>query len=247
MQMHGNTILITGGGSGIGRGLAAALHRAGNRVVIAGRRVSALRAVTDAHPGMRSLRLDLADGASVHQLAARATRELPDLNVVVNNAGTIALEDPAVPEPALIASIVATNLVGPMTLTSLLLPALVRQSRGAVINVTSALAFVPLAQAPSYCASKAGLHSYTESLRFLLRDSPVQVIEIAPPRVETDMTGPADDGYTMDLDDFVAETMAQLTAGPDAGQVVVDAARAVRYAERDGAYAELFAAVNRAR
>ncbi|MEE6178283.1 SDR family oxidoreductase [Mycobacterium sp. 050134] len=247
MQMHGNTVLITGGGSGIGRGLAVALHRAGNRVVVAGRRASALRAVTDAHPGMRPLGLDLADAASVHQFAARVTRDLPELNVVVNNAGTMALEDPAVPNPAVIASIVATNLVGPMMLTSLLLPALVRQSRGAVINVTSALAFVPLAQAPSYCASKAGLHSYTESLRFLLRDSPIEVIEIAPPRVETDMTVSADDGHTMNLDDFVAETMAQLAARPDAGEVVVDAARAVRYAERDGAYAELFAAVNRAR
>ena len=244
MRLTGNTILITGGASGIGRGLAVAMHRAGNRVIIAGRRADALRAVADAHPGVEFLRLDVSDTAGIHRFVDRVQRDLPDLNVLVNNAGIMAVEDFAEPDPSATSAIVDTNLLGPMVLTSLLLPTLRTHAHGAIINVTSALAFLPLAMAPTYSATKAGLHSYTEALRFQLRDNGIQVIEIAPPRVETEMDGPGDDGYTVTVDDFVAQVMAQLTAEPEAIEIVVEAARALRYAERNGVYDQLFAAVN---
>ncbi|BBZ46721.1 SDR family oxidoreductase [Mycobacterium parmense] len=246
MRISDNTVLITGGGSGIGRGLAAALHHAGNRVVIAGRRTAALRAVAAAHPGMRYRQLDLCDAGSIRDFADALARDFPDLNVVVNNAGIMVTEDLATPDPATATAVVATNLLGPIALTSLLLPTLRSHSHGAIINVTSALAFVPLAAAPTYSATKAGLHSYTQSLRYQLRETGIRVIEIAPPRVETDMPGPGEDDYTITVDDLVAQTMAQLTARPETTEIVVDAARDLRYAERDGVYAEQFTAVNAA-
>jgi uncharacterized oxidoreductase len=244
MNLTDNTVLVTGGGSGIGRGLAVALHRAGNRVIVAGRRTAPLRAVAEAHRGIEWLTLDQSDDAEVTRFAERVVAAYPELNVLVNNAGVMGLQDVAAMDHELTKAIVATNLTGPMQLTSLLLPTLLAQPRGAVVNVTSALGFVPMAAAPTYCATKAAMHSYTESLRFQLRDSAVQVIELPPPRVETDMPGPAPDAYTLSLDDFVAETMTLLDRRPDAAEVVVGAARAIRYAARNGDYDGRFAAVN---
>jgi uncharacterized oxidoreductase len=244
MRLTDNTVLVTGGASGIGRGLAVALHQAGNRVVIAGRRVEALRAVADEHPGIGYLRLDQSDRQSIQRFVGEIQREYPELNVLVNNAGVMALEDLAAPDPDTASVVISTNLLGPIVLTSLLLPSLRTQPCGAIINVTSALAFVPLAFAPTYSATKAGLRSYTESLRFQLQDSRIQVIEIAPPRVETEMNGPVDDVHTMSVDDFIAETLSLLANRPEAGEVVVKASRGLRDAERNGVYAELFAAVN---
>jgi uncharacterized oxidoreductase len=243
MRLTGNTVLVTGGGSGIGRGLAVAFHEAGNRVVIAGRRIEALRAVADEHPGITCLELDQSERHSIERFVEELSRHT-DLNVLVNNAGMIALEDLSDPDPDVASAVISTNLLGPVVLTSLLLPTLRTQRNPAIINVTSALAFVPLAFAPTYSATKAALHAYTESLRFQLQDSGVHVIEIAPPRVETDMEGPADDDFTMSVDDFIAETMSLLASRPDAAEVIVKAARGLREAERDGVYAELFAAVN---
>jgi uncharacterized oxidoreductase len=244
MRLTGNTVLVTGGSSGIGRGLAVALHDAGNRVVIAGRRIEALRAVADEHPGIIYLQLDQTDRQSIRRLVDDLRRRHTDLNVVINNAGMMALEDLVEPDPDVASTILATNLMGPIVLTSLLVPVLRAQHNSVIINVTSALAFVPLAMAPTYSATKAGLHAYTESLRFQLQDSGIQVIEIAPPRVETDMEGPADDDYTMSVDDFIAETLSLMAGQPDAGEVIVKAARGLREAERNGVYAEQFAAVN---
>jgi uncharacterized oxidoreductase len=244
MRLTDNTILVTGGGSGIGRGLTVALHEAGNRVVIAGRRVEALRAVADRHPGIDYLHLDQSERSSIQRFVDQLTRRHPDVNVVVNNAGMMALEDLSEPDPDIASIVVSTNLLGPIVLTSLLMPTLKAQRHPAIVNVTSALAFVPLAFAPTYSATKAALHAYTESLRFQLQDSGIQVIEIAPPRVETEMQGPADDAHTMSLDDFISETLALLAGRPDEGEVIVTAARGLREAERNGRYAEAFAAVN---
>jgi uncharacterized oxidoreductase len=243
MRLTDNTILVTGGGSGIGRGLAIALHEAGNRVVIAGRRIETLRAAADRHPGITYLHLDQSDRQSIQRFVGEIERQYPDLNVVVNNAGIIALDDVDAPDPDTASAVVSTNLLGPIVLTSLLLPRLKSQHGAAVINITSALAFVPMAAAATYSATKAGLHAYTESLRFLLQNSGIQVIEIAPPRVETEMDGPAD-AYTMTVDDFVAEAMWLMANRPETGEVIVAAARGLREAERNGVYVEQFAAVN---
>ncbi len=243
MLLSGNTVLVTGGGSGIGRGLAVALHGAGNRVIVAGRRPAPLRAVADSHPGIECLLLDVCDPASMRHLVDRVDHDFPDLNIVINNAAAMAIEDAMTPDPVTAATIVSTNLLGPITLTSLLMPRLLGRQRGAIINVTSALAFVPLAAAPTYCATKAGLHSYTESLRHQLRKSQIQVIEIAPPRVRTDMTGPADE-RAIDVDEFVEQVMSALRSRPEDTEIIVDASRKLRYAERIGTYAEQFAVIN---
>jgi uncharacterized oxidoreductase len=243
MQLTGDTVLVTGGGSGIGRGLAIALHEAGNRVLIAGRRIEALRAVADEYPGIAYMQLDHSDRRSIMRFAEQIERQYADLNVIVNNAGVIALEDLAVSDPDIASAVISTNLLGPIVLTSMLLPALRAQRRAAIINVTSASAFVPKAFAPTYSATKSGLHAYTESLRFQLQDSGIQVIEIAPPRVETEMDGTGDE-YAMGVDDFIAETLSLMAAEPDAAEVIVSAARGLRDAERNGVYAEQFAAVN---
>ncbi len=190
MNMTGNTILITGGGSGIGRGLAEAFHAAGNRVIIAGRRPEPLAEVTAANPGMAFAVLDVADPAAIRAFAERVPQDHPALNVLVNNAGIMKAED-VLTEPFDLLdceATVATNLLGPIRLTAALLPHLRRQKAAAMVNVTSGLAFVPRADTPTYSATKAAMHSYTQSLRFLLRDTPVQVIELAPPLVATDLT-----------------------------------------------------------
>lgn len=244
MRLTGNTVLVTGGGSGIGRGLAIALHQAGNRVVIAGRRIEALRAVAREHVGISYLPLDQSKRQSVQSFVDELRRRHADVNVVINNAGMMALEDLSEPEPDVTEAVVATNLLGPILLTSLLMPMLKAQHNPAIINVTSALAFVPLAYAPTYSATKAALHAYTESLRFQFRDSRIQVIEIAPPRVETEMLGLAEDDYTMSVDAFVDETLSLLADQPDAAELVVQAARGLREAERNGLYDDVFAAVN---
>jgi uncharacterized oxidoreductase len=243
MRLTGNTILLTGGGSGIGRALAIALHDAGNRVVIAGRRIAALRAVADDHPGIDYRPLDLADRTSIRRLVSGIERDYRDLNVVINNAGVMALEDLDAPDPDVVSGVITTNLTGPIVLTSLLIPALKSRPGAAIVNITSALAFVPMAVAPTYSATKAGLHAYSESVRFLLRDSGIQVIEVAPPRVETEMDGPGD-AHTMAVADFITEMLRLMTANPEAGEVIVSAARGLREAERNGVYAEQFAAVN---
>jgi uncharacterized oxidoreductase len=243
MLLTGNIVLVTGGGSGIGRGLAVALHERGNRVVIAGRRVELLHAVAAENPGIEYLPVDVAQTDKLGAFADAVMAHYPDLNVVVNNAGIMPVE--GLTEPGTSMAIVSTNLLGPIVLTSLLLPRLRANSHAAVINVTSALAFVPLADIATYSATKAGMHSYTESLRFQLRDSGIQVIEIPPPRVNTDSPGSlTSDPHTMELDEFIAETMSRLETQPEAGEIVVDAARALRYAERNGTYAEQFAKVN---
>lgn len=246
MDLTGNTVLITGGGSGIGGGLASALHRRGNRVVIAGRRPKPLQNMVAGHPGMGYLEFDQADTDGVAAFVGRVRSEYPALNVVINNAAMVEFEDVTDPDFDMVRAMVATNLVGPIALTAGLLPALRAQPQAAVVNVTSALAFVPMAASATYCATKAALHSYTESLRVALRDSAVRVIEVIPPRVDTDAQRglePVPD--TTSVDAFVAAVLDEI--GTDVDEVVVPTARALRHAARDGAYDAVFDVVNQRR
>jgi uncharacterized oxidoreductase len=247
MQMTGNTVLVTGGGTGIGRGLAESLHRLGNQVIVAARRSEPLQAVAKENPGMQVLSLDQGDPADIRRFATELTDRYPDLNVVVNNAGIQRVEDLTGSNVGLAEQTIAINLLGPIRLTSALLPSLLRRSRAAIVNVTSGLAFVPSALTPTYCATKAALHSYTQSLRFQLRDTPVQVIEIIPPHVQTALQGERGfDPNAMPLDEYVTETMTLLHTEPQADEIVVERVKAFRFAERDGFYNDIYPVFNEA-
>ena len=248
MNLTGNTILITGGGSGIGRGLAEALHALGNQVVIAGRRQQALDETTAANPGMKSLPLDVENPAAIRAFAARVSGEFPALNVLINNAGIMRAEKLLDQQENLAdaEAIVATNLLGPIRLTAALLPHLRQQPRAAIINVSSGLAFVPLALTPTYCATKAAIHSYTQSLRFQLKSTPIEVLEIAPPYVATHLMSGAEDPRAMPLNQFIAETMEILKASPTPAEICVENVRGLRFAAESGKYDAIFKGLNAA-
>jgi uncharacterized oxidoreductase len=223
MKLTGNTIFITGGGSGIGRGLAEALHGLGNQVIVSGRRAEVLKGVTEANPGMQSVELDVASAASIAAVAAKLVAEHPQLNVLINCAGIMQPDGvDGVVDDAAVTAIVTTNLLGTVRMTSALIEHLKAQESATVINVSSGLAFVPLAMTAVYSATKAAVHSYTQSLRFLLKRTPVKVLELAPPYVQTELMGAqmAVDPRAMPLADFIKETIEVL--GTDADEVLVE-------------------------
>ena len=247
MQTTGNTILITGGGSGIGRGLAEAFHRQGNQVIIAGRRQAVLDEVIAANSGMAGFTVDMTDAASIAALASQAIAAFPALDAVINNAGIMVNEDLVGGDTLSIAEeTVATNLLGPIRLTAALLPHLLAQPGATVLTVSSGLAFVPLAATPTYSATKAAIHSWSQSLRHQLRNTAVDVLEIAPPYVQTFLQGAhqARDPHAMPLDDFIAETMTLLAGTPDKGEVLVERVHPLRFAEQTGKAATMFGFVN---
>jgi uncharacterized oxidoreductase len=246
MNSTGNTILITGGGSGIGRGLAEAFHKLGNRVIIAGRRKTALDQTTAANPGIESVVLDIEHPVAIRQFAAEVTSRIPRINVLINNAGIMRPEK-LLAQPADLAdaeAIVATNLLGPIRLTAALLPHFLEQPSATIVNVSSGLAFVPLALAPTYCATKAAIHSYTQSLRWQLRTTSIDVLEIIPPYVQTRLMDGAEDPRAMPLADFIAETMSLLTAQPTPPEISVERVHPLRFAAESGQYGTIFERMN---
>lgn len=227
MKLNGNTIFITGGGSGIGRGLAEALHKQGNKVIIAGRRRSHLDAVIAAHPGMEAVELDITDPASIERVAATLIAEHPDLNVLINNAGIMQADTVGGKiDDALLTSTIATNVLGPIRMTSALIDHLKTRNNAVVAYTSSVLAFVPMAVTGIYSATKAALHSYVLSQRFMLRQTGVRVLEIAPPWVRTELMNSQEAELAMPLDQFINETMAVL--GTDSDEILVEGAKAFR-------------------
>jgi uncharacterized oxidoreductase len=227
MKTTGNTIFITGGGSGIGRGLAEALHKLGNKVIIAGRRRSHLDTVIAANPGMEAVELDITDPASIERVAAKLITDHPELNVLINNAGIMQIDTVAGKiDDTLLTSTVSTNLLGPIRMTSALIEHLKNKQHAVVAYTSSVLAFVPLAVTGVYSSTKAALHSYVLSQRFMLRNTGVRVLEIAPPWVRTELLNSQDAEQAMPLDQFITETMAIL--GTDADEIVVEGAKPFR-------------------
>ncbi|MBS1087327.1 SDR family oxidoreductase [Gluconobacter sphaericus] len=227
MKLTDNTILITGGGSGIGRALAEAFHQKGNKVIIAGRRRSRLNEVTAANPGMEAIELNLEIPADIQNVAEQIQRDYPSLNVLINNAG-IMLPDTADGQidDNLLISTFTTNFAAPIRLTSALMPHLKAQPQSTIIYNTSGLAFIPLAMTAVYSASKAALHSYVMSQRFLLKDTNIDVIEIAPPWVRTELMNSQEAEAAVPLNKFISDTMALLAT--EENEIIVDEAKIFR-------------------
>jgi uncharacterized oxidoreductase len=230
MNFTTRQVLITGGGSGIGRALAEVFARQGSRVIITGRRTAALAEVCRATPGIQAYPLDVTDRAAL----ARAVHEVPatfgPIDCLINNAGLQRVFDLRQPTSLDFCDVeLDTNLRALLGCTAAFLPHLLQQPRAAIINITSGLAFAPLAQTPVYCATKAAVHSFTLSLRHQLRGTSVRVIEIAPPAVSTelhDYMGPQGREIGIPVDAFVAEAMAGLNAGED--EICVGQAKRMR-------------------
>ena len=244
MKTQGNTILVTGGGSGIGRALARRWHDLGNQVIVAGRRQEALDETVAGRQGMLAYTLDIDDPSAIEKFAAELIARHPDLNVLVNNTGIMRYEDATARRPLADAEeMITTNLLGPIRLTNALIDHLAAQPGSAIINVTSGLAFVPWTRTPTYSSTKAALHSYTQALRQALRGK-VEVIEIAPPAVQTELTPGQStrDGY-LPLDDFADEAIRLWQAQPTPAEVNVERVQFLRFAERDRKVSEVLEAL----
>src|SRR3984893_1846472 len=242
MKITGNTILITGGGSGIGRGLAEAFHAKGNQVLIAGRRKKLLDETVAENPGMKAVVLDIENSDAIKSFAEKLKKDYPALNVVIHNAGIMKTESLQNGATADAEVMVATNLLGPIRLNAALLPFLLKQQNPVIITVSSGLAFVPLAMTPTYCATKAAIHSYTQSMRYQLKDTAAQVLELIPPYVQTELLGARQlsDPNAMPLKDFISETMNILENSPNSMEICVERVKPLRFAEASGQYAAFF-------
>lgn len=217
MKLTGRTILITGGSAGIGLAFALKFLELGNEVIVTGRRQAVLDDVRAKHPRLHTIQSDVADPTQIAHLAARVKAEFPKLDVLMNNAGIMILRNltARAADPAGLMTEVSINVGGVIGMTSAFIDILTA-NQGTVINVSSALAFVPLPSAPIYSATKAAIHSYTQSLRFQLEETGVEVIELMPPAVKTDLTGdfPEGGGITlMTTDELVKQSFASFKAG----------------------------------
>ena len=243
MKISDNTILVTGGTSGIGRALAEALHVKGNKVIIAGRRQGMLDEVVSRNPGMVGIAVDLSDSAGIANFAADVKDRFPELNVLVNNAGIAGLEDYTADSIDLTRaySTIQTNITGVVQLSAALLPALRAQAQSTLMVTTSGLAFVPYPPGPVYSATKAFMHNWLDAIRVQLRNTSVEVLELAPPYVQTELGGPqqAGDPRAMPLDEYVKEVVQILEDNTtDNGEILVERVKPLRTAEKDGKYQE---------
>jgi uncharacterized oxidoreductase len=246
MKTTQNTILITGGGTGIGEALAHRFHDLGNTVIIAGRRMETLKKAVGDRPRMHALTLDMDDAANVAAFAEKLVADFPEVNVLVNSAGIMRMEsgldkyrDLSDAEAS-----VTSNLLGPIRLTNALIEHLTRQPDAAIVNVSSGLAFVPLVIAPTYSAIKAAIHSYTVSLRAVLKNK-VEVIELVPPAVQTDLTpGQKNNERFMPLDKFADQVMAIFQQTPTPSEILVEGVDFMRNAEKEGRFDDAVAAIN---
>ncbi len=216
MKLSGNTILITGGTSGIGLGFAEEFHKLGNKVIICGRRADRFAEITKKYDGIIAKQVDISKVSEREMLANWVITNYPEINILINNAG-VQLNANFLKgiEINKLNQEVETNFTAPMHLTSLFVKHLMQRPSAAIINISSGLAFAPLAFLSVYCATKAAIHSFTKSLRFQLKDSSVKVFEIAPPAVDTELgqdrrTDKSQSHGGISVSEFLSESMDAL-------------------------------------
>lgn len=218
MNLSGNTILITGGTSGIGRGFAEAFMERGNNVIICGRRKNRLEQITEQYPEIVSRVCDISNDREREDLYQWVVKHYPDTNVLINNAGIQLKTD--VSQAVNMKDVKAeteTNFYGPVPLSSLFARHLATKKESAIINISSGLAFTPMAKMPIYCATKAAIHSFSLSLRHQLKDRSVKVFEIIPPSVDTELghehrSDPNESHGGMSISEFVTEALEAITS-----------------------------------
>ncbi|MEJ2635289.1 MAG: SDR family NAD(P)-dependent oxidoreductase [Calditrichia bacterium] len=237
MNTTGNTILITGGATGIGLALAEAFLDAGNEVIICGRRENRLLEAKSQFPMLHTLNCDVVGAENRRNLMEEVLSKFPKLNMLVNNAGIQREIDFRKGAEALEGeNEIEVNLQAPVHLSALFIPHLMQQREAAILNVSSGLAFIPIAIMPLYCATKAALHSFSLALRRQLRNTSIKVFEIIPPTVDTeldkgrrDARGQTDRG--IDPREVARETMPALQA--DEYEIAIGQAQFIRKGSRE--------------
>jgi uncharacterized oxidoreductase len=249
MNIAANTIFIPGSTSGIGLALALRLQAKGNTVIVGGRRKELLDQIAAEHPEIDTVQIDTADAASVRAAAGELLVRHPDLNVVIAMAGIMKVEDWHQSDTFIESaeSVITTNVLGPIRLIAAFIEHLQKQPAATIITVSSGLAFAPLSATPSYNASKAAIHMLTESVRLQLADSTVDLKELVPPSVATDLLpGQRESEFAMPLDEFVDEVIHLLETEPDANEIQVERVKFLRYGEARGDYDKVVATLNAA-
>lgn len=247
MKISGNTVFIPGATSGIGLALALALRAKGNTVIVGGRRTELLDQIAREHPGIATVTIDITDPAGIQTAAQQVIAEHPGLNVVIAMAGVMRIEDWHHSETFLESAeeTINTNLLGPIRLLAAFIEQLQAQPSATIVTVSSGLAFAPLKVTPSYNASKAAIHMLSESLRLQLADTSIEVKELVPPSVRTDLLpGQQESDFAMPLDEFVAEVMDLIESQPDAHEILVERVKFLRYGEARGDYPQVVATLN---
>ena len=247
MNISGNTIFIPGSTSGIGLALALALQARGNSVIVGGRRTDRLEQLRAEHPGLDAVVIDTTDPASITAAAEQVLARHPDLNVLIPMAGIMRVEDWHKPDGFLASaeSVIASNVLGPIRLIAAFIEHLEAQPAATIVTVSSGLAFTPLAATPSYNAAKAAVHMLSESIRLQYADTSVQIIELEPPSVRTELLpGQQNNEQAMPLDEFISEAVALLESQPDAREIQVERVKFLRYGEARGDYDQVVATLN---
>ncbi|NQX35226.1 SDR family oxidoreductase [Herbiconiux sp. VKM Ac-2851] len=245
MDITTSTVFLPGATSGIGLALALRLQAAGSTVVIGGRRTELLDRLAGEH-GFDTVPIDITDPASVTAARDTVLERHPELDAIIAMAGIMTAEDvrdAGFLDDAL--RVVETNIVGPLRLVAAFVEHLQTRPHATVMTVSSGLAHLPLAATPTYNGSKAFIHRFSESIRLQLASTSVEVIELVPPAVQTDlMPGQAEQPGFLPLDDFADEVMALLRANPHAAEILVERVKFLRFAEVEGRFDAAVAAVN---
>jgi uncharacterized oxidoreductase len=247
MKISGNTIFIPGSTSGIGLALALALQAKGNVVIVGGRREELLRHIATEHPELDTVQIDTTDPDSIDAAAQRVLTEHPDLNVLVTMAGVMRIEDWHDPKSILDSaeSVITTNLLGPIRLIARFIEHLQTRPAATIVTVSSGLAWAPLKVTPTYNATKAAIHMLTESVRLQLADTTVELLELEPPLVATELLpGQSESEAAMPLQEFIDEVVEILESQPNATEIQVERVKFLRYGEVRGDYDEVVATLN---